>query len=211
MIIGIMGKKRAGKDTVANIIIGLLGEGEKVSFAFALKNILSKVCGENFFVEEGREDVRTFCLDLALLEELTGLSNLTVADFASIASMAPSLSSEGKLTLTTSMRKILQHVGTELCRNRLGDNYWVDRLEIPTHTETVVVTDVRFASEAQKIVDLGGYTIEVKNSRVDVCSDAHSSEQVPSIWADYVVQNDSDLHNLRKEAIIVLGRILANE
>lgn len=214
MIIGLMGKKRSGKDTTGKMILDIMGYGKISSFAFSLKDILTKACGEDFFTEKNREEIRPFIINLTKLEKLTGLQGLGLEDFAPIIQKDKRnhmymMDKEWYVFIITSMRAILQHVGTDLCRNRLGADYWVNRLDLTHNNNVVVVSDVRFPSEVEKIKQCGGTLLEIVNPRV-VTTDTHASEVVPE-GADLVIHNTACLKHLRKEVIMALGRILEND
>jgi hypothetical protein len=65
--------------------------------------------------------------------------------------------------------KLLQWWGTEFRRTHYGSDYWVNKLfaSIPANLDMALVSDVRFANEADAIKQRGGYTVRVKRLSQD--------------------------------------------
>lgn len=111
--------------------------------------------------------------------------------------------------LGASPRRMLQTLGTEWGRGTLGDDVWIKHLfrriaDFGT-TESFVITDVRFANEAQAIRSRGGHIIEIVRPTplAGVPSEArqHSSEAgIPDDLVDVQIVNDTDVAGL-------LGRV----
>lgn len=92
-------------------------------------------------------------------------------------------------------RKILQYLGTEVCRT-ISDTYWVDKMETFIHktkmksadlnrNTVVIIDDARFINEAERIRSLGGKIVQLTPSlftrhwwRALAGSVAHSSERL---------------------------------
>lgn len=201
MIIGLQGKKRSGKDTVANF---LGGEWERKSFASPLKQLMTDATGVDFFSDEDKETIQEFEIDLRLLVNYIGFTyyhhilkpfrdeyhNCNVED--------------NVLCVESSKRKLLQFVGTDIARNLCGTNFWVDKLKV-TSNSNIVVTDVRFPNEADKIRELGGVVITVERPGLE-STDTHISEQLPCI-GDYTIINDSTLDDLANKVEELLNGI----
>jgi len=64
--------------------------------------------------------------------------------------------------------KLLQWWGTEF-RRAQNPNYWVDKFVagINSKADIVLVTDMRFLNEAERIKQLGGYTVQVNRLNAD--------------------------------------------
>ena len=59
-------------------------------------------------------------------------------------------------------RRILQIVGTDMFRELINTDVWIDKFKRTAgQHDYVVVTDLRFDNEAQVILDLGGIVLEV--------------------------------------------------
>lgn len=124
--------------------------------------------------------------------------------------------------LGASPREIMQFIGTELFRKRLGerfpkigDNLWVQQLE-RDHTfchleHSLVIPDVRFPNEARWIRNMGGFIVHVDNPRVER-GDSHESEtshkHVPT---DYTLYNYADIDYLYQQIQLMMSRLMELE
>jgi hypothetical protein len=97
------------------------------------------------------------------------------------------------------VRRLLQYIGTEMGRNLLGDNIWIDTLFNSINLdENNVITDVRFPDEANAIREHNGQVWKVFmpfcNSGI---SSSHSSENsVDKIEADIFILNSGTIKEL---------------
>ena len=159
MIIGLVGPKGAGKDTVADYLVANYGF-TKLAFADPVK----KVCEV------------MFALDPLYFH-------------------CPLLKEEVVPAWGYSPRQMMQIVGTDMVRAHMGDKFWVQHLQVRLQAlgpdAKVVVSDVRFANEADFIQSLSdSFLLRVTNGRV-TCTDTHVSEtEQGSIRPDCVIQND---------------------
>jgi len=100
------------------------------------------------------------------------------------------------------VRRFLQRLGDRI-RVRLGDSVWVDRAMaeiawLRAGGDPVVITDVRYANEAEAVRAAGGTIIKI--TRPDQAMDGHPSESgVDSIDADFEIINDTSLENFLGE------------
>lgn len=104
-----------------------------------------------------------------------------------------------------SPRMIAQYVGTELCREKLGSDFWIKRLcrdlmKLHEH-DIVVIADVRFQNEVDFIFNSGGHLIHIHRPGCDgkVGIANHASEAgftVPNGYGEYYTQitNDSSIY-----------------
>jgi len=203
MIIGLVGFKAAGKDTVANYLIENSGEKwTRESFASSLKDSLASV----------------FQWDRAMLEGDTEESREwreTVDEWWA-----------NKLDMPDFTPRIaLQRCGTDLWRNKFHDDIWLLSVEkkLTTAKHNVIITDTRFPNEIKLIKELGGKIVRVRRGpepewwntavadnaeREDpmhelmmpmVYPNVHESEYA---WVgcnvDYVVDNGGTLEQLRE-------------
>lgn len=130
MIIGISGKIKSGKDTVAEILNREMDNKFKLSaYADPLKECCSLILGipvEDMFKREVKE--------MNLGPEW---DNMTVREF-------------------------IQKFGTEGCRQGVHENIWVNSMFARNKgVENLIITDVRFESEATDIKERGGIVIRV--------------------------------------------------
>lgn len=113
----------------------------------------------------------------------------------------------------TTNRDLLQRFGTEAMRNVFGENFWVDRLRVELENlppeRHVVLTDVRFDSEAAFIRDEGGCVIEIVGRAYDLKSAAgHASEAgVSPGLIDFQLTNDGNMVDLRQKVADLMDLI----
>ena len=104
------------------------------------------------------------------------------------------------------VRRLLQQLGTEVGRNMVGENVWVNIMarKIDDHRgagHPVVVTGIRFPNEVEMIRELGGQAVWIHRPGIEApTSDtaAHASEN--SVGPDdfaVTLDNDSTLEALR--------------
>ena len=133
-IIGITGLAGSGKDTIGDIVTNNFANWEKMSFASHLKDVTALLFGmdRKMLAGETPEDRAK----RELPDEFW--SNKFGKDFTP--------------------RYALQFLGTNLLRNQLHPNIWVDCLErkILSSKKNIVITDVRFPNEINMIKNIGG-------------------------------------------------------
>lgn len=202
-IIGIMGKARAGKDTVGELI-KKSGRAETIALADPIKTICMKIFGFSYQQCYGKlkevPDKRypRNCPDCGGC----GLcaANMREYGYTDIPCDGPC---GGTGTVFLTPRWAMQYIGTEIAR-ALYKDVWIDYglrragelksgISIKTGHDTficgtgeldeipiVAITDVRFINEAKKITEAGGVVWRVVRPEVaeqlDAKSQAHASE-----------------------------------
>jgi len=166
-MIGLHGKKGAGKDTVGEYLVSEYGF---TRFGFA--DLLKKSAAALFGIEP------------ALWDEYKKPRKAYVVLFHPT----------GSISLTA--REFLQRYGTESHRQVFGDNFWVDyAMYSASETRDVVFTDVRFPNEAAAIHGRGGIIIQVLRDLDD--SDTHASETpLPDHLIDVRLDNNGTIEDL---------------
>lgn len=211
ILLGINGFKTSGKDTLAGFIaedVATAGYvADKVAFAYRLKVYAARALGFD------RPDDKL----VALMDSMKDESNISV--FYDEPDVIPSVFDTSTLHSITG-REYLQHVGNE-ARKVFGDTFWIDQV-LPnvqpfTHDESraaqlkamypgadvLLVTDVRYPNEAQRIKLLGGWVVEVIRPGLE--SDGHASETpLPRELVDWQVNNDGSLNDLKAEGEMLL-------
>ena len=138
-IIGIVGFKGSGKDTVGKI---LQKEYQFIttSFAKSLKQALCAMFGWKPHMLEGKTPSSRKWRE------------------------QPDVWWSQAMDQEVTPRKIMQKFGTGIVRKRLHNRFWVLRLqrELEQMNGNVVVTDVRFPDEIQMIRDQGGVILRVR-------------------------------------------------
>ena len=139
MIIGFVGFIGSGKDTAADYLVNFHGF-RRDSFAATLKDSISCIFG----------------WDRTLLEGRTKQSREWREQ--------PDEWWSNRLGKTITPRYILQHWGTEVCRNGFHNEIWIASLEnkIRKTDDNVVITDVRFPNEISAIKNSGGKVFRIK-------------------------------------------------
>lgn len=263
MIIGISGKKRAGKDLIGKIIQYLTSDPKVgfeewlmfksmhksifkiVKYADKLKDIVCLLIGctreqlenEEFKNTQLGEEWRVWKYeideDVNLFDGSVLLDNKGV--FLSFEE-AEAFVKEYKLINVTNIysekvtpRKMLQFIGTDLLRNQLHPNIWVnatmadytsshsyEMCSNPKDHESCypnwIITDCRFPNEAEAIKERDGILIRVnrfdENGMPWKSDDLHESETALDDYSgfDYTINNDSSIDKLIDAVKIILTK-----
>lgn len=178
MIVGLCGRKNAGKDTVAAYLMKEY-QFERRAFADSLKRSVAAL----------------FDIDPTAIERLKN-DDGAVISLVGFGSRYPNK----EVSVGMTFRHFLQRYGTESHRDVFGPNFWVDQI-LPVGAfysgRKIVVTDVRFDSEVDRIHELGGHVVLIDRPQANDVDD-HSSEQPEKLEHDIVIQNDSTLESLHK-------------
>jgi hypothetical protein len=140
MIIGFVGFIGSGKDTAADYLVNFHGF-RRDSFANTLKDAVAAVFSWDRTLLEGRtKEAR----------EWREQVDPWWAERLNMPTLTP--------------RWILQHWGTEVCRQGFHDDIWIASLEnkMRKTKDNIVISDVRFPNEIKAIHNAGGLVIRVK-------------------------------------------------
>lgn len=173
-LIGIAGRKRSGKDTLAARLVNVHGY-TRVAFADPLRAMALAL----------DPLVRTNAGHVLRLSELVAFDGWEHAKEH------------------TEVRRTLQRLGTEAGRQVLGDTIWIDtamRL-VDAMPGPVVITDVRYPNEADAIRAAGGIVLRVDRPGL-VSSDVHVSETAMDDYPHYTARivNDRTIAALQRAA-----------
>lgn len=101
------------------------------------------------------------------------------------------------------VRVLLQRLGTEVGRNLIGDNVWVDatiaRIERECSlSDNIVITDTRFPNEAEAVTGsfTSGYVVRVNRPGVGPAGDHPSETSLDDYDFDYTIENIGTLSDL---------------
>ena len=171
--IGLGHVKGVGKDTVGNMMIEWVlqnvGMGTTVSFARELKLIAQRL-----FEKKGMRGPLAYDMDRVAKETpLPELNNLTPRDI---------------------------YIKLGGCIREICPTYWMDFvLDDPWYARTmdvVVVTDVRYLNEVERLHEMGAILIDVM--RPGYTSDDPVDAALDGVlWQNYTISNDGDLEHLR--------------
>lgn len=196
MIIGLAGKAQAGKDTIGKYLVEQ-HKFERLAFADKLKEAVAALF-----------DIPREWVDEWKNNELRSLDKVEVICVV-----------DGLSEYSMSWREFLQRFGTEMGREVFGPNFWVDQVFVDPETyyhaeakyagRKIVVTDVRFAGEAERIKSLGGYVVEVVRPSIE-SEDSHPSEVI-DFPVDATLYNDASILTLYERVERVLNDILEAE
>jgi|SRR5215831_7796033 len=169
VILGLSGAKGSGKDTVAAYLVKEHGF-ERKAFADPLKKSIAALFDIPFSEVDKLKNEE---LNIVALEEAFGGShNMT-------------------------FRTFLQRYGTEAHRDVFGEDFWLD-YTLPVRGyypgRAIVVTDVRFENEANRVRELGGHNVRIFRDGVED-QDQHRSEAFDFNY-DLTILNHGDLDDL---------------
>lgn len=170
--IGLVGRARSGKDTVALHLVERHGH-TRVAFADRMRDAV---------------------------EALNPTIRLDVDGLQWTCPLATGLKMygwEGLKQYSPDIRGYLQRMGTEVGRDMFGANFWVEQaLTVASQYEHVVFSDVRYPNEADIIHAKGGILWRVEREGIEK-SDAHTSESlIETIKVDSVIKNNGTLEEL---------------
>jgi hypothetical protein len=107
------------------------------------------------------------------------------------------------------VRQLLQRLGTDVGRNMLAEDLWVDaafsRLKARDFG-AVVITDVRFPNEVRAIRRMGGHVIRVERPGYGPLNKHSSETALDGVGADYTIVNDGTLADLAVGVEAALNR-----
>jgi len=177
LVVGVTGKKRAGKDTVAAILSDALKKDSVLIVNFA--DPLKGACAALFDLSE---------------QQLYGAAKETV-DARWGVTPRRVLQFVGTDIVRRHMPDLLPHI---------EESFWVHcmRLRIQRAADAglyrvIVVPDVRFMDEAALIKELGGVIVRVTRKDCQNADNHVSEMEMDTIEADYTIVNDGTLADLR--------------
>jgi hypothetical protein len=193
MLIGINGALKSGKDTTYQIIKELYPHAERISFAAKLKDSAAAALN----------------LSVAELEKLKNEEEVFIALVMPADEYFEELFSQmdgWRLTL----REYLQNYGTEAHRDVFGTDFWVDQA-LPLDTDhsdrLLVVTDMRFPNEVERVKALDGITWKIMRE-TETNFGNHPSEQNLGDYIDLYIDNTGSLDELREKVRTAMNRLL---
>jgi hypothetical protein len=241
MIIGVNGKIGSGKDTIGKIVQCLMNHPEITNkdllwminnnvvanyskcdikkFAGKLKQIASLLTGVPIEMFEDQEFKKTF------------LSREWDTIVRKPGKRQDGLFGKGELEIKqTSVRELLQKLGTEAMRDGLHTNVWVNALfadykaieRIPEKRMSImpnwIITDMRFPNEMEAVKERRGITIRVSRNSIYKESDTQFSKDLPhpsetaldDAEFDYEIDNNGSIEDLieKVKEILIKEKII---
>lgn len=171
-VIGLHGFAQSGKDTVAT---GLLRYGyERVALADPIRNIALKI---NPITHADTFNGSPYRVRLEEIIDDLGWD-------------------DAKRTIPE-VRRLLQVIGTEVGRDLLGPDVWVNMaLAKIMQKGFYVITDVRFRNEVDMVRSVNGMLIKIVRPGVDSVNAHVSDAGLPDAYFDVVIQNDGTIPEL---------------
>ena len=179
VIIGINGYARSGKDTVAKILVERYGF-KRFSFADHLRACLyelNPIVG-GYWDNSGYDD-KYRIMRWQQVINVYGYENYKDTEFG------------------TEMRRLLQVMGTEVGRNMIADDVWVRELD--KHKGRIVVPDMRFPNEYEKIVNAGGKVWRIDRPDIKPVNPHVSETAIDDKHFDYHIDNSNTIKALEQE------------
>lgn len=191
MLIGLTGKKRAGKDTAAQALLGL--GFVRVAFADPIRAFAHAL--DPLVVVEADEQY--------LLPHAVRL--LGRGSTHRLAWLVDTIGWEAAKGMRE-VRRTLQRLGKDAGRTVLGETVWTDlAMTQAAQHENVVITDVRFPDEADRIHAMGGVIWRITRPGTDT-TDQHPTETaMDGHDADLTLVNDSTPQALHRHVFDAIG------
>jgi hypothetical protein len=205
MIIAFSGAKFAGKDTAAEGLIRSYGF-KRIGLADKLKDICSHVFGiprqdmDNPMLKEVSFDTPISITNTNIVDLLETIFNDGFSFDLEKTTLEVCKNFYGKIL--TSIRDMLQTIGTDICRCYIQDDIWLSYVKntIKNSDHPLVITDARFKNEREYLKKLGAVLILVKRPGLENTS-THISENQLGDDSEYdvIVTNDSSITCLQSE------------
>lgn len=241
-VIGIAGCKNSGKDTVANMInyiftvgvtcakysdyiikkqsINIAHKDRIVHFADNMKDVMSIIfsiprCAFDNRVKKDSEYWDYFNNKFVTFGEVLRDKNYIIFDSVIDTNLSDLIQycSAKKQSLYIKVRALMQYFGTDVCRNHIDNNIWINSTmskatNIAINRTLCIIPDVRFFNEANAIRNnsklLYGGLIKINRDNID--KDYHSSEHI-DFNADFEIDNNGNLMQLFYKVLHICQKI----
>jgi hypothetical protein len=207
MIIAFSGRKFAGKDSTAEGLIRFHGF-KRLGLADKLKDICSQVFDvPRSLMDDPNEKEKVFKTPIQITSDhLQCLIDILESDkFFTGSDATKQIYSKFLDVEITSIRNMLQTIGTDLCRTYIQDDIWLSYIKhnIQNDSGNIVITDARFKNERDYLKNMGAILVLVKRDESEPVSktELHISENQLGSDEDYdvIVHNNDTLHCLQSE------------
>lgn len=146
--------------------------------------------------------------------DLTHHDGIAVIPFAkALKEMAASIGWNGRKD--EKGRRLLQLLGTEVCRECIAEDYWIQKWSdsyikaLRMGNSFIIIDDIRFPNEAKFIKDLGGYLVKITGRAYDNVDSKHPSElELDNMFFHKFIYNDGTLQDLQAKAVSVVKGLI---
>lgn len=184
-IIGLIGRKYNGKDTVGDILHNNYNY-ERIAIATPLKEACKSIFG---FTNE-----QLYGNEKEIIDTYWNVSPRQVLQFV------------GTELFRHQMNKLIPH---------LNDDIWLYSIKKQIKDviddkciRKIVITDVRFENEVEMIKQMGGIIIHIIRPSVNNLIDNHSSENnIDNLSSDYTLYNDYSIDDLQTNVLNLLNNL----
>ncbi len=167
MIVGLHGFAQSGKDTIGQELVEKYGF-ERLSFADIIREAI-------------------YTLNPVV-------SHSPVSGTFRVQGLVDSYGWEWCKTNYPEIRRLLQVMGTEVGRDLIYPAIWIDGVRNKMRNGDYVITDVRFANEAEMIRSLrGGVLVKIIRDGVGPVNTHSSDSGLPDDMFDVIINNDGSL------------------
>jgi len=99
------------------------------------------------------------------------------------------------------IRRLMRAFATDWVRERVDGDFWLNLFRKTVAKDllecaNIVITDLRFKNEARWVHDTGGHIVAVYRNGYEC--DGHKSETLEGVTADFVLENNETIANLRQ-------------
>lgn len=208
-IIGIIGKKRCGKDHVSSLINEEYFV-RRVAFADKLKEVVNIIYGVplDFMHGDDKDTILFNPTTRQIVYDEAEMSELKVVKLNGVECLGD-LDHDAFVTL----RDLIVFVGTNVFQEKLGKNIFISAIELKDGVINLV-KDIRFHPEYRFVKKfMGSKVIRIVNRRLDSNDDSVAETEMDSISSDYVIYNDyapgdeDNTESLKEQIRVIMGKI----
>lgn len=185
MIIGLSGYSGSGKDTAADVLVEQCGF-VKVAFADKLRSALYTL---NPIVVADQEHHGMLPV------------NYSGPVYRRLSSIIDEYGWDGykKSPFSNEIRKLIQTFGTDIGRDMIGENVWVNAtLESLPESGDIVITDIRFENEMNAVLSMPNSTVwRVVRPGSGPVNNHVSETSLDTKHFEVVLYNDGDIEEFR--------------
>jgi hypothetical protein len=206
MIISIYGRNRAGKTTLADMLVSE-HDFIKISFADALREITQLFFGINM----GWKTDEEWLVDYNYIDGLDRLFSI-IKDRNNIKQLMLDEITKAK-TKVQAYRITLELLGTEVFRKTVLNEIWCaiavfDVVSLAGDNEYIVFDDMRFPDEYKVLNNLNTKFVRIISDYEEPVGDHESQKYVSGFKEDYVIYNDGTKKELLEKfkKLVILGK-----